>query len=230
MGKSGHFSVFLGKKILLESVLISPGHLVITGDFNIHVDVPGNCDTKKFSELLQSFGLHQHISQPTHDKGHTLDLVITRIADPCAFSFSVDNSLPSDHAAVCFKTMVQRPAPKRTTQKHRTLKNIDMEVFKQIFNDSLCKMDSIDNVDTLASNYHYAASATIDKLAPIKSRNVIDKPRAKWFSENLVLSRARLRSFERKWLKTKLTIDRNIFVKERLMYKKLCDDQKIQLL
>ena len=36
----------------------------------------------KTNELLESMGLQQHVNEPTHESGHTLDLIITRLAIP----------------------------------------------------------------------------------------------------------------------------------------------------
>ena len=55
--------------------------LLIAGDFNIHVDVPANADSVCLKELLESMGLQQHVNEPTHESGHTLDLIITRQCD-----------------------------------------------------------------------------------------------------------------------------------------------------
>ena len=72
-------SVFLDQfSVYLESVVMSPEPLLITGDFNIHVNVSRDPDAARFLELLTSMGLEQHVDKPTHISGHTLDLVITR--------------------------------------------------------------------------------------------------------------------------------------------------------
>ena len=52
--------------------------LLITGDFNFHLDDSLNNDSHKFNELLETFGLLQHVKGPTHTSGHTLDLLISR--------------------------------------------------------------------------------------------------------------------------------------------------------
>lgn len=64
----------------LESVMCNEP-LVLLGDFNIHVDVPTDMDAIQFRDLLDSMGLQQHVKQPTHIHGHTLDLLITRQSD-----------------------------------------------------------------------------------------------------------------------------------------------------
>ena len=52
--------------------------VIICGDFNIHVDQVEDVNAVLMDQLLQSFGYVQHLSEPTHNAGHILDLVITR--------------------------------------------------------------------------------------------------------------------------------------------------------
>ena len=51
--------------------------LLIVGDFNIHVDSSNN-ESQSFLDILNANGLIQHVKSSTHQKGHILDLVITR--------------------------------------------------------------------------------------------------------------------------------------------------------
>ena len=52
--------------------------LYITGDFNFHVDNPDKSYAKELLSLLDTFGLTQHVQEPNHSCGHTLDLVVSR--------------------------------------------------------------------------------------------------------------------------------------------------------
>lgn len=52
---------------------------VITGDFNIHVNITSDNDSVKFLDLLESMGLLQHVDFPTH--GWKYSLLITRKLD-----------------------------------------------------------------------------------------------------------------------------------------------------
>lgn len=65
----------------LETVLLSREPILLTGDYNVHVDVTSDYDAMKFADLLECFGLVQHVTEPTHEDGHTLDLIITRCSD-----------------------------------------------------------------------------------------------------------------------------------------------------
>ena len=62
----------------LSSVSIRPGFMCILGDFNIHFDVHTDSERKQFVSLLSSLDLIQHVKGPTHSRGHTLDLIITK--------------------------------------------------------------------------------------------------------------------------------------------------------
>ena len=66
---------------LLERLSTFGSLLLITGDFNIHLDQPEVPSASKFQRLLKSFGLIQHVHSPTHRSEHTLDLLITRSFD-----------------------------------------------------------------------------------------------------------------------------------------------------
>ena len=55
---------------LLEQVVAeTPGCLLITGDFNFHMDDPDNAHTNRFTDTLESYDLKQHVSGGTHASG-----------------------------------------------------------------------------------------------------------------------------------------------------------------
>ena len=51
---------------------------LITGDFNIHVDIQDDPCTSRFMELLESLGLEQRVYEPTYGSNHTMDLILVR--------------------------------------------------------------------------------------------------------------------------------------------------------
>ena len=72
----------------LESIIRSSEPLLITGDFNIHVNISDDRDGIKLLDLLESMALEQHVSTPTHQHGHTLDLIIICSTDIIISRFS----------------------------------------------------------------------------------------------------------------------------------------------
>ena len=95
----------------LESVVICSEPLIITGDFNIHMDNPS--DSKQFSELLESISLTQHVHQPTHVIGHTLDLIITRSSDHILCSDPTTDELFSDHFSISCLLSFAEASPRK---------------------------------------------------------------------------------------------------------------------
>ena len=91
--------------------------LLIVGDFNIHVDSSNN-ESQSFIDILNDNGLIQHVKSSTHQKGHILDLVITREHSnllkrlPVVFISGVSDVKSSsslDHFAVLRYLNVNRP-------------------------------------------------------------------------------------------------------------------------
>ena len=50
----------------MESTILSKEPLIVVADDNIHVDVPNETDALTFLDLLESLGLEQHVTEPTH--------------------------------------------------------------------------------------------------------------------------------------------------------------------
>lgn len=63
---------------LLENTISISTQFIITGDFNVHVDDDSDREARAFIDILDSANLCQHIHEPTHKGGHTLDLLISR--------------------------------------------------------------------------------------------------------------------------------------------------------
>ena len=64
---------------LIETSINENGKLLILGDLNISMNNPDSPDTNIFQDVLDSLGLHNHITFPTHRQHNTLDLIITEI-------------------------------------------------------------------------------------------------------------------------------------------------------
>ena len=75
---------------LLSELVLLPGHLIIAGEFNHHMDDPRSSDARQLADILESMNLVQHVTAPTHKRGHTLDLIITAASDSMLTDFHVE--------------------------------------------------------------------------------------------------------------------------------------------
>ena len=60
---------------LLEMLSVRAEEFILTGDVNFHMETDDN-HAKTLCHLWKSFNLTQHINLPTHNMGHTLDIVL----------------------------------------------------------------------------------------------------------------------------------------------------------
>ena len=74
--------------------------IIIAGDFNLHFERQDASGVDAFRRLLLENNLKQHVLQPTHTKGHMLDLVLTHLSSSILNGVTVEKSNISDHHSV----------------------------------------------------------------------------------------------------------------------------------
>ncbi|KAH3841728.1 hypothetical protein DPMN_115203 [Dreissena polymorpha] len=95
----------------------------------------------------------QHVKEPTHVRGHTLDVVITRDTVVTVSNVVVtypglsvgSGNISKDHYAVIFNARASTPAPVRKTVTFRKLREIKIETFKQDITESEIQFENIDD-------------------------------------------------------------------------------------
>ena len=92
---------------VLERIVISSHELVILGDFNIRTDLQDTVDAITYSDFLDLFNLKNHVTFPTHNKDHTLDLVLTD--NECTIMADVtQGDFISDHCLIDCKLNIAK--------------------------------------------------------------------------------------------------------------------------
>ena len=84
------------------------------------MDDCSNPDTQKLLDFSDSFDL-QHVKQPTHRDGHTLDLSITHKSETLVDDEPAVDLFISDHAAVFTRLGLSRPG--LSVENHLLQKN-----------------------------------------------------------------------------------------------------------
>ena len=195
---------------LLEDLIATPHKLMLTGDFNFHVDNPDNTEARNFLDLLNSAGFEQHFDGPTHCDGHTLDLIITRNHDNFTANLRILPELPSDHRGVLCNIDLPRPAPTRKCVIYRKLRSIDMETFSNDITSSFVNITGSD-LDSLYGCHNETLSCLLDKHAPLQSRKIILRPNAPWYNDELRKLKCEKRRFERRYVNFNLTVHKQMY-------------------
>ena len=179
-----------------------PGKLLITGDFNIHLEDQSHPDTIRFMSILSQFKLKQHIEESTHICGGILDLALTRDLINERLDINdiqvIKTSTTSDHFLIKFQSQFEHM---RLTQKKvvngRNLSKMDTDVFKSdIMSSDLSDSTKYLNASNAISIYNRELSKLIDKHAPL-FEFTIKEDQPKWSNGQCQQARRTRRKFER---------------------------------
>jgi len=199
----------------LEIQTLTKGKLLLVGDFNFHVDVKNDNKAIQFVSLIEAAGLKQHITVPTHKKGHTLDLVITRSTEQLIYDVTVLDDLTSDHFSVFCRLNIKRPEVEKKELVYRKLKAINTTQFYEDLKLTISSLDSIQDLNILFSRYNQVLSEQLEQHAPLRKTMITSRDYAPWQTEEIKSARCSRRHAEKRWRKTLLTVDREIYKDHR---------------
>ena len=203
----------------LENWTLVSHDVLILGDFNIHIDLPNDSKTSTFVEILKMFNLVQHVVAPTHESGHTIDLIISH---PNDFVYNVVvNEHFSDHKTVSFTLRAIKPPSKSETVTSRNIRSINMEAFTQDITTCLANNEistSIPKFNDRVKWYDTILSALTDKHAPLKNRIIHIRPRVPWMNNDIMVAKRLKRKDERRWRLSKLNFDKATYKNQKKKY------------
>ena len=164
-----------------------------------------------------------------HDKGDTLDLVITRHDEAGLISnIKVCPFHLSDHHAISFHLPFRRPANEIKKTKVRNMKELDTEELSKEISKSELILDPPSDLDSLVSCYNETLSTIFSKHAPVTEKEIVLHVNAPWYNNSIKQAKQERRRAERKWTKSKLTIDKEILKRSQKIVTDLCTKAKIE--
>ena len=165
---------------------------------------------------MDGFGLQQHFKGPTHKKGHTLDLIITRsvvgLDDDLVRRVKVRDPCIADHFAVHCELHLQKPRFEKKVVKFCKLRSIDIDSFYEDLRDSDLLQKSYSHLNTLVEQYDHTLLSILEKHAPEIQRQITVRPSAPWYTQEVADEKHIRRRLERKWRKSKTQSDRERYV------------------
>ena len=225
-------------KNLLNQCAISNDNVLLAGDLNFHLD-QDHPDTTFFNGSLDEFGFIQHVEEPTHAKGHTLDVLISKANKDLISSITVKDPefcnkqghLLRDHFAILANLTIKRPEKLKQSVTFRPYKTIILENFqKDILESNLSNQVYTEHltVDRLVDLYNVTLVNLLNKHAPLKTKTVCTKHKAPWFNKHLFNMKRERRQAERLWRRTGLLTHRQLYRSKCKMYDKLTRDTRKQ--
>lgn len=210
----------------LEETALEGPSLMLTGDFNLHWDNSCNAHTIQFKGILEAFGLIQHVKQPTHVKGHIIDLIITRSMDSWTITPPTIGDLISDHHSVVCQASLPVQAKRKRDITYRNLKSIDLNDFKADLRQSLAQDLFSASLDELITIYDNELKSALDKHAPLIERSTNIERREPWCNETILNERRQMRAKERRWIRTRTIEDYQSLHQAKNAFKTLMHDTK----
>jgi len=139
------------------------------GDSNMHVCCPSQSLVSDFMDTLEFFNL---IQEPTHSKGHTLDLVIHLGLSPD--NLKLKDICVSDHKAILFNLVLYQPPFNRNLPvRHRTFNSMSASQFSELFNTAfLTALNPNFYTEELVSLFNHTCQTVLDTVAPYKVKKV----------------------------------------------------------
>ncbi|GFR70083.1 ATP-dependent DNA helicase [Elysia marginata] len=153
----------------------------------------------------------QLIALPTRNKNQILDWIITKDCDIDTIkNTQVLKKLVSDHHLILFELDAEKPPKVKRKIISRNLKTINIEKFKS---DVKTELQTIDpkNIE----NLNGALSRILNQHAPITSKQLAQRRSAPWLNDSIRQAKRERRGAEKRWLKSGLNIDRDIYNAKR---------------
>uniref|UniRef100_A0A3P9JCY3 Reverse transcriptase domain-containing protein n=1 Tax=Oryzias latipes TaxID=8090 RepID=A0A3P9JCY3_ORYLA len=200
----GPARVFLDEFAEFLSGIINFNSVLIMGDFNIHIDDSSCASASELLFITESFNLIQHVSVPTHDKGHTLDLVFSLGLD--IKQLRVKDSHISDHCWIFFSVISPRPSlPTPVRMQRRILSQNVSDRFTDLFDAN--SFNHFNDVDSFMYSFNSHCETILNTIAPVR-QSVSSKKSFPWINAEIHSFRRLCRKIERLWKITKLEVHR----------------------
>ncbi len=174
---------------------------IIAGDINIHVETD-DAPSRKFHEIIDIFDLKQHVCGPTHIKGHTIDVIITRNNKSAVHNVVITKYNLSHHFLIDFVFNAEITEATTKTITYRNVKKVDCKRFCNDIVDQYSKLPCTTDMTEKITGYNTVMTTVMNKHAPIITKTIRLVPHAPWFDAEYASLRRQRRKAENMFRKT----------------------------
>ena len=201
---------------LLVQTQTSSNNFIILGDWNFHFN-KSSSNVRKLEGTFKELNLCQHITEPTHKFGNTLDVLITRRESLFLKNYDVIDNKISDHSFVICDLDFMKPKKPTRTVSSRNLKRICRVSFSGDLTAAIEREPGTMSANGMGSIFR----DVLDRHAPVVTRKVSDRLYSPWYCDEIRLAKQRLRAAERAWLKSLLDVHREMLISARTHLKNI---------
>ncbi len=219
----GPYTDFLKEFVdFLSELLVNVDKALIVRDFNIHVDNTNDALGLAFTDLINSFGVKQNVTGPTHRFIHTLDLIILHGIGLTDIDIVPQSDVTDHFLASCMLriTDINHMAP--CYHPGRTIVPATKDRFTNNLPDLsqlLCIPINTNELDKMTSNMGPIFSNMLETVAPIKLKKVREKCAVPWYNSYTHSLKKETRNLERNWRKTNLEMFRIVWKNSMSSYR-----------
>lgn len=196
---------------LLDQYAVENEDIIIAGDINIHMETEST-HTKQFTDLLQLYNLKENVFDPTHEKGHTLDVIVTPNKEHYIHDIEITDTDLSDHFLIDFSMTVERRTRKREVIQYRSVKTVDRTQFNTRVIDELTNIPETRNLAEMVGNYTSTLKTLVDEFCPLKKKTIKVVPNAQWFDIEYANIRRERRKAEKRYRRTGMEADKRRYI------------------
>src|SRR5271170_3988548 len=197
---------------ILEKLASTSSELLITGDFNYHIDCTSDPTVSQLLSLLDAFDLTQLITFPTHSSGHTLDLFITRHSSTIISEIDSIISPFSDHYSIhSVLTVPSSTRTPRVTKYIRNIRSIDPTAFSADILASSLYSNPASTLDSFANQFSSTLSSLLDKHAPLKSVSCSSHSRKPYITPEILREKTKRSKLETIYRRCKTELNKTNF-------------------
>ena len=197
----------------LEMLSVMQESWIISGDMNLHMETDEHYATA-MKDIFQTFNLVQYVNFPTHNLGHTLDVVLAQCDSPSINNIASNNVELSDHFLITFSVAVEVMKHDMKTITFRNFSSDNDKFASEVKNrcvalkDSVCRSSLGDSIMA----YNRTIRELVDKYYPPRTKQVKVVPNSPWFDSEYRDLRKLRRKAEKRYRKTKSPTDKQAFV------------------
>ena len=181
-------------------------------------------ERRQLYNIFETFGITQNINVATSKHHHLLDYIITRKHCEYISNFAVSHFI-SDHRALHASVHCIRPHPVRKRLRVRALRKIDGERLDSDLAGFTVDNECVD-VNTVVARYDEFLSSLLNKHAPLKEIDVVERPLNDWMTDNIMALKKIRRQREKIWRQSPITIHYDLYYESCEALKNAIKDSK----